>query len=121
MNIREFAVQYCQDIMEDAKKCSEMFDLSGFTYDEIVTEEDGTEVRVVNTVNYQIPITDILGMDRKEFSRVWPYTECLEVYDTYVSNLIIIEGEEALTAIRNMLSREQEKIEMYDSIPEAFR
>lgn len=38
-----------------------------------------------------------------------------------MSTLIIVEGEEALTAVRNMLSREQEKIAMYDSIPEEFR
>ncbi|EDM99287.1 hypothetical protein BACCAP_03216 [Pseudoflavonifractor capillosus ATCC 29799] len=105
----------------DAEKRSKMFDLSGFSYDEVITEEDGTEVRVVNTANYQIPITDILGLDRAEFARVWPYTECLEAYDTYVSNLIIVEGEEALTAVRNMLSREQEKIELYDRLPEYFR
>ena len=80
-----------------------------------------TEVRVVNTANYQIPIIDILGMDRAEFSKVWPYTECVDAYDTYVNNLIIVEGEDALTAVRNMLSREQEKIAMYDNIPEAFR
>ena len=121
MNIKEFASQYCQDIIEDSKKRSAMFDLSGFSYDEIIVEDDGTEVRVVNTANYQIPITDILGMDRGEFARVWPYPECIDAYETYVSNLIIVEGEEALTAVRNMLSREQEKISMYDSIPEEFR
>lgn len=121
MNIQEFAVAYCKDIVEDAKKRSEMFDLSGFSYDEVIQEEDGTEVRVVNTDNYQIPLTDILGMDRVEFSRVWPYTECLDAYDAYVSNLIIVEGAEALTMVRNMLSREREKIDMYDSIPEEFR
>ena len=121
MNIRDFATQYCSDIVTDAEKRSKVFDLSGFSYDEVITEEDGTEVRVVNTANYQIPITDILGLDRAEFARVWPYTECLEAYDTYVSNLIIVEGEEALTAVRNMLSREQEKIELYDRLPEYFR
>lgn len=121
MNIKEFASQYCSDIMAEAKKRSEMFDLSGFSYDEVIKEDDGTEVRVVNTANYQIPIIDILGMDRVEFSKVWPYTECVDAYDTYVNNLIIVEGEDALTAVRNMLSREQEKIAMYDNIPEAFR
>lgn len=121
MNIREFAVTFCQDLVAEAKKRSDMFDLSGFSYDEIIQEEDGTEVCVINTTNYQIPITDILGMDRVEFSRIWPYPECLDAYDLYVSNLIIVEGEEALTMVRNMLSREQEKIEMYDSIPEAFK
>lgn len=121
VNIKEFASRYCSDIMEEAEKRSEMFDLSGFSYDEVIKDEDGTEVKVVNTANYQIPIIDILSMNREEFAKVWPYTECLEAYDAYVSTLIIVEGEEALTAVRNMLSREQEKIAMYDSIPEEFR
>lgn len=121
MKIKEFASRYCSDIMAEAEKRSEMFDLSGFSYDEVIKEDDGTEVKVVNTANYQIPIIDILSMNREEFSRVWPYTECLEAYDAYVSTLIIVEGEEALTAVRNMLSREQEKIAMYDNIPEEFR
>ena len=121
MNIKEFASQYCSDIMAEAKRRSEMFDLSGFSYDEIIKEDDGTEVRVVNTPNYQIPIIHILGMDRAGVFKVWPYTECVDAYDTYVNNLIIVEGEDALTAVRNMLSREQEKIAMYDNIPEAFR
>ena len=71
MNIKEFVSQYCSDIMAEAKRRSEMFDLSGFSYDEIIKEDDGAEVRVVNTANYQIPIIDILGMDRAEFSKVW--------------------------------------------------
>lgn len=121
MNISEFAAQYCPDLIKVACRHSELLELSGFSYDEIIVEEDGTEVRVVNTVNYQIPISDILGMDRAEFAHVWPYTECLSAYDTYVEGLIILEGEEALTAVRNMLSREQERINMYDSIPEAFK
>lgn len=121
MNIKEFAETYCRDILAASQKRSEMFDLSGFSYDEIIEEDDGTQVRVVNTVNYQIPIADILGMNRTEFSRIWPYGECLEAYDTYVSTLIIIEGEAALTEVRNMLNRVQERIERYGDIPEEFR
>lgn len=113
LNIREFAVQYCSDIIEEAKRRSNMFDLSEFSYDEIITEEDGTRVPVINTTSYQIPIADILGMDRTEFAKPWPYAECLEAYDTYVSNLVILEGEEALTSIRKQMALEQEKMELY--------
>lgn len=121
MNIREFSSKYCQDIIKVAKRRCELFDSSGFSFDEIIKDEDGREVRVINTTNYQIPLEDILGLDRSEFSLIWPYSECLEAYDTYVSNLIIIEGEEALNIIRNALSREMDKISRYDNIPEAFR
>lgn len=95
-----------------------MFDLSGFSYDEIITEEDGTKVPVINTVNYQIPLMDILGLSRSEFAKPWPYQECLEAYDTYVSNLSILEGEDALAAIRKQVTLEQERIKFFDKEPE---
>lgn len=97
---------------------SSMFDLSGFSYDEIITEEDGTKVPVINTVNYQIPLMDILGLSRSEFAKPWPYQECLEAYDTYVSNLSILEGEDALAAIRKQVTLEQERIKFFDKEPE---
>lgn len=116
--IREFAATYCDDIIQASKMRSSMFDLSGFSYDEIITEEDGTKVPVINTVNYQIPLMDILGLSRSEFAKPWPYQECLEAYDTYVSNLSILEGEDALAAIRKQVTLEQERIKFFDKEPE---
>ena len=121
MNIKEFATTYCSDIVEKAKRSSDILSLSGFSYDEIIVEEDGTLVKVVNSLNHQIPISDILGMDRDSFAKVWPYPDCLEVYDAYVGSLIILEGEAALYEIRNDLAKEQEKLKLYDAIPEEFR
>lgn len=121
MNIKEFAAAYCQDLLEEAAKRSDLFDLSGFSYDEIITEEDGTKVKVVNTDNYQIPITDILSLDRVGFSKIWPYPDCMEAYDRYMSNIIVLEGEEVIFQIRRALNREQEKIATYDSIPLEYR
>lgn len=121
MTIRDFALQYCQDIIEESKRRAAMFDFSEFSHDEVIVEEDGTRVPVVNTERYQIPVADILGMDREEFSRCWPYPECLDAYDLYVSNLIILEGTEALTHIRNKLRTACDRIAAYDNIPEVFR
>lgn len=120
MNIKEFAATYCQDIITAAQKSTELFDLDGFSYDEIIVEDDGTKVRVVNTDNYQIPITDILSMDRETFARVWPSPDCLDAYDSYVKNLEILEGAEALEATRNMLRREQDRIQTFAFIPEVY-
>lgn len=121
MNILEFATKYCADIVEKANKRTEMFDLSGFSYDEIITDLDGAKIPVVNTENYQIPIADILEMNRTEFAKVWGNVECLEAYDTYVSTLIILEGEEVLNVIRNKLRTEQEKLSAYEDVLEYFQ
>lgn len=116
MNICEFAETYCKDILAEAQRRSSVFDLSGFSYDEVITEEDGTQVCVINTPNYQIPLVDILSLGRPDFAAIWPYQECLEAFDAYVKTLIITEGEEALTQIRDALRSEMDKISRYSEI-----
>lgn len=121
MRIKEFAATYCRDILEEADKRESLLDLTAFSYDEIITEDDGTLVPIINADLYQIPIADILGMDRVEFSRVWPYSVCMSAYDNYVSTLTILEGIDALNAVRNELRSQMDRISAYDLIPEEFR
>lgn len=121
MKIREFATTYCADILAAAEKRSTLFEISQYPYDEIVTEDDGTPVPVVYTQSHvPIPVADILGMVREEFVRVWSQ-ECVAEYDNYLSNFIILEGEEVLSSIRNAIRAEQDRIAAYDDIPEVFR
>ena len=120
MNIREYAEKYCADIIQRADKQSDLFDVSGFSYDEIIVEEDGTRVPVVNTVNHQIPVQDILTNNRESFAKIWSTQDCLEAYDNYVSTLIILEGEEVLQEIRNEMLRAQERLSLYDNLPKSF-
>ena len=120
MKILEFAKTYCADIIEAAKRAADLLDYEGFSYDEIIREDDGTYVKVINTENYVIPLEDVLGLSRDEFQRIWPHQECVDAYDTYVSNLVILEGEEVLTHVRNQLRLEQERIEAFSAVPEVF-
>lgn len=113
MNIKEFAVLYCQDIIERAGKSKDVFGLEGFSYDEIIEDDSGKKVKVINTANFQIPLVDILGMRRSEFENIWPETECLQAYDDYVSTIIILEGKEALDEIRNAIAREQDRLSRF--------
>ena len=120
MKILEFAKTYCADIIEASKKAADLLDYEGFSYDDIIREDDGTYVKVVTTDNYVIPLEDILSMPCDEFQKVWPHQECVEAYDLYLSNLVIIEGEEVLNHVRTQLRREQERIEALPAIPEEF-
>lgn len=101
MNIQQFAAEYCKDLQRAAKRRAELFADDYLYYDEIIEDIDGTRVRVVNTDNYSIPIMDIItAMDREEFAKQWPYAECLEAYDNYISNICIVDGPEVFREIQ---------------------
>lgn len=120
MKIQEFAVKYCPDLLDRAKREATLFDLSDFQYDEEIVEEDGTRVKVLDTPSFQIPLSDVLGMTREEFATVWPQEECLDLYDRYISTLTITEGPEVLQEVQQAIRREQEKLSLYSQIPMEF-
>lgn len=119
MNIKEFALLHCKDTLRRAEREEEVFDISGFSFDAIIQDEDGAKIPVLYTLSHQVPLMDVLSMGRADFEKIWPQKECLDMYDTYVSTLTILEGEDALFAIRNRLRAEQLRIAEYDAlIPE---
>ena len=102
MTIQEFAKTYCSDVIQRANEDA-VTDKDGFPFDEIVREDDGTRVKVINTENYQIPIMDIIGLDRTDFVKNYPYSECWEAYDKYVKVTGLIWGEDAFQVIRKAM------------------
>ena len=117
MRIAEFAKKYCEDILNRAAQTEELFNLDGFSYDDIIIDDDsGMRVKVINTTNYQIPLVDILSLGRVDFARIWPQEECLTAYDNYLSNYILLEGEEALQLIQAEIRRAQSALEAFETI-----
>lgn len=84
-----------------------------FPYDEIITDESDTPFKVVYSETRRIPIWDILQMERQEFAKVYPAPSDLETYDNYCNSVILLEGEEALSEIRNTIRRELESIKNF--------
>lgn len=121
MRMADFVKQYCADITDKyAKLGSALTELDGFPYDAIVYDIDGSPVKVVYASGYEIPISDILSLDRSEFEKAYPYHECLKVYDNYMEAVIVLEGPEALAAIRNKILSEQKRVDYYSSLPEVL-
>jgi hypothetical protein len=120
MNIKEFAQIHCQDIIDIAQDGQGDLVLDGLPYDEIIREDDGAVVRVVTTTSHQIPIFDIIEMDREQFLSAWPGSECIEAYDNYRDAVTILEGPELLAAARQALKREQELLNRHKYMPEIF-
>lgn len=120
MTIQDFAQKYCVDILQKASQAQELLDLDGFSYDEVITTDEGYQVKVINTPSYQIPLQDILGLDRDQFAKIWNEPEALEAYDNYVATLIIIDGEDVLNEVRNTISRNAEALKQWHDLPTEF-
>lgn len=113
MKLGEFCDKYCQDILARHQKAEKLFMADDFPYDEIITDESDTPFKVVYSETRRIPIWDILQMERQEFAKVYPAPSDLETYDNYCNSVILLEGEEALSEIRNTIRRELESIKNF--------
>lgn len=113
MKIGEFVDKYCQDIVKKSLEIQSVFNDDGLPYDDIVEDESGSPMKVVYSANRQIPVRDILELDRTEFAKVYKGVDDLETYDRYCDSIILLEGEEALTEIRNNVRKEMDRIRSF--------
>lgn len=111
MRIYEFIDKYCSDLVEKRNKMAALVNLEEFPHDDVVDDDDGNKVPVVLVDGNAIPVADFLTMDKADFLSVYKTQGCEEAFDNYVSALVILEGEEALSRIRNMILREAQRLE----------
>lgn len=116
MKIKEFVELFCQDIIAEVKVKKEVTPDITFTYDYTVPLEDGTEAKVINAGGYEIDINDILTLSEQDFSKAYPGAPAMEAYRNYLSNFIILEGEEILQIVRNNILRANQRIVKYSSL-----
>ena len=101
MKLGQFIDEYCQDIIDQKNvRQSYLGKDDGLPCDEIVEDDSGQMMKVVYSATRRIPVMDILEMDRNEFAKVYSSESDLETYDRYCDAFIILEGEEALDAMR---------------------
>lgn len=105
MKIQEFADKYYPEVTKEVKNINSLFTTDGFQYDEVIVDDEGVKIPVLNTSAYQIPLTDVFGLSRDEFIKIYQNEECVEVYDRYLSAYTILEGFDTLTYIQNIVRR----------------
>lgn len=103
MKIQEFADKYYPEVTKEVKNINSLFTTDGFPYDEVIVDDEGVKIPVLNTSAYQIPLTDVFGLNRDEFIKIYQNEECVEVYDRYLSAYTILEGFDTLTYIQNVV------------------
>lgn len=114
MRMKEFVDKYCADIKalysDTRSLLKEDYDLP---FDDEIEDDSGQMVKVVYAGTTAIPILDIITCEKSEFARLYPDFECRELYEQYISGLIMLDGEEAVHRIRNSIQRERDKIDVF--------
>lgn len=111
MRIFEFIDKYCADLVEKRNKLAALINLEEFPHDDVIDDDDGNKIPVVIVDGNPIPVADFLTLDKSDFLAVYRTQGCEEAFENYVSALVILEGEEALSKIRNMILRETARLE----------
>lgn len=102
MKIMKFAEKYCPEVLKTVQNVNSLFTTDGFPYDELIIDDDGVKVPVLNTESFQIPLSDVFGMSRDEFIKAYSDNECIELYDRYLSAYTILEGADALKHMQDL-------------------
>lgn len=120
MRIREFTDKHCMDIVKESKQVASYLDSDDFSYDAVIEDIDGTPIKIIYAGPDEIPISDVLTLDKKDFIKIHPTLEASEAYDNYVESIIMLDGEEALSFIRNEVMKERSKIETYSKFVDSI-
>lgn len=112
MNIFGFIGEYCQDLVADHNKASNLVEMSEFPHDDIVIDSDGKEVPVVYIDGVNVPVNDFFTYSREDFVSMYKnLPSAAEMYDNYLESFTVVEGEEALMHIRNLVARDAARLE----------
>ncbi len=120
MKIYTFIEQFCSDIIKEVQERKQVIDLTEFPYDEIVTDNEGKKYPAINIDGIMVPLNDLFVMERVDFIREWKLPSAAESYDNYMSNMDVLEGEEAVAKIRLALKAEADRLSSInvDDIPD---
>lgn len=111
MNIFGFMGKYCSDLVSEYECKKKMIDLAGFPHDDIIQDVEGKDIPVVYIDGNAVPVQDIITLDKADFLHAYNFPSSEETYDNYVSGLLILEGEDALSRIRMQITEEQQRLE----------
>lgn len=110
MRMFAFIEEYCKDIIDKIHEDKKLVDLSGFPYDELITNSKGQQIPVVYVDGVAIPIRDFFTMTRTDFINDYKLPSAAESYDNYLENFTILEGEAALSQLRLSLQDEMNRL-----------
>lgn len=114
MEIEEFTKVYCADILKQVEDRNKfMGEDDGLPFDDIIKDDSGNMLRVVFSGTRNIPIFDIIDMTLEDFRQIYSSSDDLETRRRYLDSIILLEGEEALNALRNRTRAEIKKIETF--------
>lgn len=113
MKMKEFIDKYCPELRTLSKKMEKTSPLEELPNDGIMIDDSGERIPYVLCEGNEIPIMDIITMSEDDFARQYPSMEARELYKNYIDSLIIYDGPEAISHIRNSLVQEQKRVKAF--------
>lgn len=110
MRIYAFIEQFCSDIIAEAQERKQVIDLTEFPYDELIADSEGKLYPAINIDGIMVPLNDLFVLERLDFISEWKLPHAAESYDNYMSNMEVLEGEEAVAKIRLALKAEADRL-----------
>ncbi len=121
MYIQEFIQQYCRDMLQTRSAERELFNFNDdLEYDDIVYDIDNKPIRVVFVDNLEVPVTDIVSMDKESFLHCYNSPHAGEMYDNYLASMEFLYGEEAMAYLRNQIRHEAERLSRESKLVETW-
>lgn len=111
--MKEFIDKYCPELRTLSKKMEKTSPLEELPNDGIMIDDSGERIPYVLCEGNEIPIMDIITMSEDDFARQYPSMEARELYKNYIDSLIIYDGPEAISHIRNSLVQEQKRVKAF--------
>lgn len=113
MEMKEFIDKYCPELRTLSKKMEKTSPLEELPNDGIMIDDSGERIPYVLCEGNEIPIMDIITMSEDDFARQYPSMEARELYKNYIDSLVIYDGPEAISHIRNSLVQEQKRVKAF--------
>lgn len=81
--------------------------------DGVYIDDSGERIPYVLCEGDEIPVMDIITNCADDFARLYPSMEAQELYASYIDSLIILDGPDALSHIRDTLLQEQNRVKAF--------
>lgn len=110
MKIKEFIKTYCSDMVKSYSNNKKLVDWTTLPYQEMGEDTDGNPTPVVYIDGEQVPVKDFVAYDKTDFVSIHKMPSAGEIYDNYISSLVILEGADVINQYRDRMKKEAEQI-----------
>lgn len=114
MTLKDFIEANCDDIITESIRRG---DTSIFTYDAVITNDDGNNVKVIyDDDNNAIEIEDITGLSTEEFLAKYNFKSAHSAMQKYLSAYQLLSPKEMLASLQNEITHFTSELDNWSNV-----